>query len=76
MLSMAAALTSPRGRRITRTTLPIHEEHELRRRAASVTNSEFTVSTGVMFAPMVVSENGHPIAASGPVPPANMGIPP
>jgi hypothetical protein len=76
LLSMGAALTTPRGGRITRTTLPIPEEHQLRHRAASVTNSEFTASTGIMFAPMVVSDNGHGIAPSEPIPPTSIGIPP
>ena len=71
-LSMGAALSTPRGAWITRTTLPVTEEHQLRHRAASVTNSELTASTSVMFAPMAISDNGHP---PGPVPPANMGIP-
>lgn len=73
LLTMGAALSTPRGAWITRTTLPVTEEHQLRHRAASFTNSELTFSTNVTFAPMALSDNGHP---SGPVPPVNMGIPP
>lgn len=76
LLTMGAALSTPRGGRVKRTTLPVTEEHELRQKAASVTNSEFTVTTGIMFAPMAPSDNGHPIVSSEPILPANIGIPP